>query len=197
MTAARPPKIAAVILAAGSSIRFGAKNKLLEDIDGAPMVARVAALAVGSGASPIIAVTGFEAQRVAAPLRALGIDIMHNPRFGEGLSGSLRAGLGALSEQIDGALILLGDMPLIEPKVLDQLISAFAADRDAICVPVHEGRRGNPVLWGRRFFPEMMALSGDRGAKTLMEMHAERVVEVAVHSGSIFTDFDDEADFHR
>lgn len=199
MTADRPaPKVAAIILAAGRSSRFGQRNKLLEEIDGAPMVARVAALALGSGARPVIAVTGFETQRVVKPLRGLGVDIMHNPHFGEGLSTSLHAGLSAVPADIDGALILLGDMPGVGPEVLDALLVAFAANGPhSICVPVRDGRRGNPVLWGRNYFPEMMALSGDRGAKPLMGRHAGQIIEVEVATDTIFEDFDVAADFER
>jgi molybdenum cofactor cytidylyltransferase len=191
-----PPKVAAIVLAAGRSSRFGQGNKLLEEIDGAPMIARVAALAVASGAYPVIAVTGFDAQRVAKPLRGLGVDIMHNPAFGEGLSSSLRAGLGAVPAESDGAIVLLGDMPRVQLSVVEALLLAFAAHgRDAICVPVRGGRRGNPVVWGRGYFPEMMALSGDRGAKTLIDSHPDSVIEVEVGTDTIFEDFDVLSDF--
>jgi molybdenum cofactor cytidylyltransferase len=192
------PKVAAIVLAAGSSSRFGARNKLIEEIDGAPMVVRVAALALASGASPVIAVTGFEAQRVAAPLRALGVRIVHNPLFGEGLSASLRAGLGAVPADCDGALVLLGDMPRVELSVVEALLSAFAAHGpDAICVPARNGRRGNPLLWGRSHFPEMEALTGDRGAKQLLDRHAGNIVEVEVATDTIFEDFDLASDLGR
>ncbi len=191
------PKVAAIILAAGSSSRFG-RNKLLEEIDGAPMVSRVAALAVRSGASPVVAVTGFEAPRVRAALHQPGVKIVHNPGFAGGLSTSLCAGLAALPAGVAGALILLGDMPRLAPSVLDALLACFAANgAKAICVPVHHGCRGNPMLWPRAYFPEMMSLSGDRGAKSLMQRHADRVVEVAVGTNSIFEDFDCAADFER
>jgi molybdenum cofactor cytidylyltransferase len=195
---APPPKVAAIVLAAGSSSRFGSRNKLIEKIDGAPMVVRVVALALASGASPVIAVTGFEAQRVAAPLRGLGVRIVHNPLFGEGLSASLRAGLGAVPADCDGALVLLGDMPRVELSVVEALLSVFAAHGpEAICVPVRNGRLGNPLLWGRSHFPEMMALAGDRGAKALLERHAANVVEVEVATDSVFEDFDLASDFAR
>ena len=85
----------------------------------------------------------------------------------------------------DGALILLGDMPKVDAPVLRALMAAFTG-ADAICVPVHQGRRGNPILWGKSYFAEMMGLSGDRGAKPLLARHAERVIEVAVASDGYF-----------
>jgi molybdenum cofactor cytidylyltransferase len=190
--------VAAIILAAGRSTRFGEANKLLGEIDGEPMVARVAALALASRARPVIVVTGFEAERVGAALDGLDTAIVHNPDYAQGMSTSLRAGLCALPAEADGALILLADMPRVDPSVLDALLAAFAANgAESICVPVHDDRRGNPVLWGRAHFAKMMQLSGDRGAKELMRLHPGNVVEVAVETNSIFEDVDLAADLDR
>ena len=191
-------KVAAIVLAAGRSSRMAPRNKLLELVEGKPIVARVAEAALGSGARPVIVVTGFEASRVAAALGDLEVTIVQNPAHAEGLSTSLRTGLQALPADSDGALILLGDMPEIESSNLEALMAAFAADqRQAICVPVRHGRRGNPVLWGAAYFAEMMSLSGDMGAKQLMARHQERVTEVAVASDGIFADVDTLSDLAR
>ena len=141
-------------------------------------------------------VTGFEAARVAEALSDLNVVVVHNPAFAEGLSGSLRTGLEALPADCDGALILLGDMPKIDSGVLTALIAAFAA-RDAICVPVHRGKRGNPILWGAAHFAEMMSLTGDAGAKRLLPRHEARVREVPVASSGIFADVDTPSDLAR
>jgi molybdenum cofactor cytidylyltransferase len=191
-------KVAAIVLAAGRSVRFGEANKLLAEIGGKPMVARAAALALASRARPVIVVTGFEAERVATALKDLGVEIAHNPDFAQGIGTSLRAGLRAVPRASDGALILLGDMPRVDASVLDALLAAFAANgAESICVPVHAGRRGNPVLWARAYFPEMMRLSGDRGAKQLMRLHPGKIVEVEVGTDSIFKDIDLAADLDR
>ena len=140
----------------------------------------------------------FEAGRIAEALRGLDLTCVHNPVFTAGLSTSLRAGLAALPADCDGALILLGDMPFVEAGDLEALIAAFAAgDRNSICVPVRHGRMGNPVLWGRAYFPEMMRLSGDGGAKRLLEVHRARVIEVEASSDGIFADVDTPSDFAR
>ena len=120
--------VAAIILAAGRSTRFGEANKLLEEIGGEPMVARVAALALASRTRPVIVVTGFEAERISAALDGLDTAIVHNPDYAQGMSTSLRAGLRALPAEADGALILLADMPRIDPSVFDALLAAFAAN---------------------------------------------------------------------
>jgi molybdenum cofactor cytidylyltransferase len=151
-----------------------------------------------SGAHPVVVVTGHEAERVAEALHALPVKLVHNPNFGEGLSTSLRAGLAALPSDADGALILLGDMPFIEAGDLKALIAALSAKgSQAICVPVCDGRRGNPVLWGAAYFPAMTQLSGDAGAKRLIGEHEAYVVEVPVSSNAIFTDLDTLEDLAR
>jgi molybdenum cofactor cytidylyltransferase len=191
-------KVAAIVLGAGRSSRMAPRNKLLELVEGKPIVARVAEAALGSGARPVIVVTGFEASRVAAALGDLKVTIVHNPAHAEGLSISLKTGLQALPADSDGALILLGDMPEIESSDLEALMAAFAADqRQAICVPVRHGRRGNPVLWGAAYFAEMMSLGGDMGAKQLMARHQERMTEVVVASDGIFADVDTLSDLAR
>jgi molybdenum cofactor cytidylyltransferase len=188
--------IAAIVLAAGRSSRMG-RNKLLGLIDGKPMVARIAETALASGAvCPIIVVTGFEAHRIAAALQGLDVTIVNNPAFEQGLSTSLQAGLAALPPDCEGALILLGDMPQIEPSDITALISA-AKDREAICVPVNNGKMGNPILWGATYFPEMMQLTGDTGAKQLLAKHPQCIVEVPIASDRIFTDIDTPSDLAR
>jgi molybdenum cofactor cytidylyltransferase len=189
--------IAAIVLAAGRSSRMGPRNKLLEVVGGKPMVARIAEMALASGAvCPIIVVTGFEAHRVADALHGIDVIIVDNPDFEQGLSTSLRAGLIALPPDCDGALVLLGDMPRIEPSDIAALMTA-AKDREAICVPVNNGRVGNPILWGAAYFAEMMQLTGDAGAKQLLAKHPQSIVEVPIASDRIFTDIDMPADLAR
>jgi len=189
-------RIAAIVLAAGRSSRMAPRNKLLEPVEGRPMVAHVAGVALESGADPVIVVMGFDAQRIEEALGDLKLTLVHNPDFAAGLSTSLRAGVKALPATVAGALICLGDMPKIDPAVLLALMAAFTGVT-AICVPMHQGRRGNPVLWGKRYFTEIIGLSGDRGAKSLIARHAEHVVEVEVGTASIFEDIDAAADLAR
>jgi molybdenum cofactor cytidylyltransferase len=184
------PRIAALLLAAGQSSRMGS-NKLLAEVDGRPMVARVAQRLLSSHARPIVAVLGNEAPRVDAALGKLPVERVRNPAFAEGLSTSLKAGLAALPEDIDGVLICLGDMPLVAGRDLDRLIAAFdPLEGRAIVVPMRRGKRGNPVLWAKRFIPEMAELAGDVGAKHLIGEHAELVCEVEMDSDGVLVDID-------
>ena len=192
----RALKVAAVVLAAGRSSRMAPRNKLLEFIEGKPLIAQTVSAALDSGAGLVIVVTGFEAERVEEALRGLKVKVVHNADHAQGLSTSLRTGLGALPRNSDGALILLGDMPKIGSEDLDALLAAFKC-RETICVPMRDGRRGNPVLWGAHYFPEIMRLVGDRGAKPLMAKYPEHVIEVHIDSEGIFSDIDTPLDLVR
>ena len=184
------PRIAALLLAAGQSSRMGS-NKLLAEVDGRPMVARVAQRLLSSHARPIVAVLGNEAARVDTALGKLPVERVRNPAFAEGLSSSLKAGLAALPEDIDGVLVCLGDMPLVTGRDLDRLIAAFnPLEGRAIVVPMRRDKRGNPVLWAKRFIPEMAELAGDVGAKHLIGEHAELVCEVEMDSDGVLVDID-------
>jgi molybdenum cofactor cytidylyltransferase len=192
----RALKVAAVVLAAGRSSRMAPRNKLLEFIEGKPLIAQTVSAALDSGAGLVIVVTGFEAERVEEALRGLKVKVVHNADHAQGLSTSLRTGLGALPRNSDGALILLGDMPKIGSEDLDALLAAFKC-RETICVPMRDGRRGNPVLWGAHYFPEIMRLVGDKGAKPLMAKYPEHVIEVHIDSEGIFSDIDTPLDLVR
>ena len=184
------PRIAALLLAAGQSRRMGS-NKLLEEIDGRPMVVRTAQRLLSSRARPIVAVLGNQAEAVDAALGRLPVERVGNPSYAEGLSTSLKRGLAALPPGIDGVIVCLGDMPLVAGRDLDRLIAAFnPLEGRAIVVPTRRGKRGNPVLWARRFFPEMTELAGDVGAKHLIGEHAELVAEVEMDSDSVLVDID-------
>jgi molybdenum cofactor cytidylyltransferase len=186
----KAPNVAALVLAAGRSSRMGATNKLLATVAGTPMVRRVAETALASSASPVIVVTGHQAEAVEAALAGLDVTTVHNPDFASGLAGSLKTGLAALPPDADAFIVCLADMPLIEPAHIDSLIAAFDLETRPICVPVHAGRRGNPVLWARRYIPDMLALTGDEGARRLLDTHAEAIAEVPINSDTIFADFD-------
>ena len=183
--------IAAIILAAGRSTRMGGPNKLLAELGGKPLVRIVTEQALASKASNVIVVTGHQAEQVEKALQGLKVKFVRNPHFADGLAGSVRAGISAVSENADGAVICLGDMPLIDAHLIDRLIEAFAPDRgNLIAVPVGDGRRGNPVLWSRRFFNELMTLDGDIGARHLIARHSEAVAEVPVDGHGAFLDID-------
>ncbi|TCT04647.1 NTP transferase domain-containing protein [Aquabacter spiritensis] len=185
------PQIAAVVLAAGRGTRMGGPNKLLAEIGGRPVVRRVAEAALASRAEPVIVVTGHEGAEVVRALGGLDVIPIANPNYAQGLATSLAAGIAAVPEGAAGALVMLGDMPLLEAETIDRLIAAFSpVEGRLIVVPVAGGRRGNPVLWSRRFFAALSALEGDIGARALIAAHAEAVFEVEVAGEGTHLDVD-------
>jgi molybdenum cofactor cytidylyltransferase len=184
-------QVTAIILAAGRSTRMGGPNKLLAELRGKPLVRIVAEQALASKAKGVIVVTGHQAELVEKALEGLNLKLVRNPDFSEGLASSVKAGIAAVAGDADGAVICLGDMPMISAQFIDHLIEAFAPDRgNLIAVPVSAGRRGNPVLWSRRFFNELMTLDGDIGARHLIAKHNEAVAEVPVEGDAAFLDID-------
>lgn len=189
-TPRRAARIASVVLAAGRSVRMG-QNKLVEDLHGQPIVRHVVRSVLGSGARPVIVVTGHEAERVATALRDLPVTLVHNPDYASGLGSSLRTGLSAMPADVDGVLVALGDMPMIEPEHINRLVSAFSPKEGrAIVVPAHEGKRGNPVLWAAEFIPAMRQAEGDTGARHLFREHSERLVEIELGTDAVLVDVD-------
>jgi molybdenum cofactor cytidylyltransferase len=184
-------RVAAIVLAAGRSTRMGGPNKLLAEIGGKPLVRIAVQEALGSRARPVIVVTGHQHERVDAALKGLPVTIVHNPDFADGLSTSLKAGIAAVPSDADGAIVCLGDMPQVDAALIDRLIAAFDPERGAlVVVPTIEGKRGNPVVWSRRFFSALATLDGDVGARHLIANYPEAVSEVAFSDRAALVDVD-------
>jgi len=184
-------RVAAVVLAAGRSTRMGAINKLIAEIGGKPLVRIAAEQALASRASPIIVVTGHQRERVEAALEGLPVRIVHNPDYAEGLGTSLKAGIAAVPAEADGAIVCLGDMPQVTSPLIDKLLAAFDPERGAlVVVPSIGGRRGNTVVWSRRFFHDLMQIQGDIGARHLIGAYTEAVIEVPVAGDAALIDVD-------
>ena len=167
-------RVGAIVLAAGRSSRFraaggSATTKLVEKLGGRQIVRMAAEAALASSARPVIVVTGHARTSVEAALAGLDVETAYNPEFASGLASSLKAGLSAMPRDVAGALVLLGDMPWIEARLIDALIAGFLASPPALAAPSHEGRRGNPVLLGRGLFEAAMRLEGDAGARRLID----------------------------
>jgi molybdenum cofactor cytidylyltransferase len=184
-------RIAAIVLAAGRSTRMGAVNKLIAEIGGKPLVRIAVEQALASRASEVIVVTGHERERVEAALNGLPVKLVQNLDYADGLGTSLKAGIAAVPDDADGAIICLGDMPQVSSALIDKLIAAFDPERGAlVVVPSIDGRRGNPVVWSRRFFRDLTAIAGDIGARHLIGAYADAVVEVPVADDAALTDVD-------
>lgn len=186
-------EVAALVLAAGLSRRFGPANKLLQPFgaDGAPIILHCVRAACASQARPVIVVLGHDAAAVRAALPGQDVQFVTAADYAQGLAASLRAGISALPASAGAALVLLGDMPLITPALLNSLISAHdPAAAQGIVVPLAGGKRGNPVLWDRRYFAALAALSGDRGGRGLLGQFADDVLELELGDAALLTDID-------
>ena len=204
-TAPGSGRIAAFVLAAGRSSRFEGGHKLLADTGGVPLIAGIMAEISQSDAANIVLVTAPDGEPIVA---AAGPGRWHNVVNGaahEGLASSIQAGLRALEAEATsgpgepayaGVLIVLADMPGVTAKLVNALIALGAAhDDNAIVFPAgSDGRQGHPVLWPRALFPELMKLSGDQGAKALLQTHRDRVVTLAVTDAAAFLDIDTQQD---
>ncbi len=186
------PVFDALVLAAGRSQRMAPHNKLLlTDDAGTTLIARTVDQVLTSRARRVHVVVGHQEAAVRAALAGRDVTFVQAPDYADGLSASLRAGIAALPPDSDAALVCLGDMPLVSTAEIDRLFDHFAPDEGrAIILPTRHGKRGNPVLWARRFYPQITAVTGDVGARHLIAEHAESVVEVEMETDAVLRDFD-------
>jgi molybdenum cofactor cytidylyltransferase len=190
--------IVAVVLAAGASRRMGQANKLTVPIDGTPMVARVVDALRQSGIRKTFVVTGHAPEAIRDALVDREVELVHNPDHEEGMGSSVRTGVSAIGDEVDGVLIALGDMPWVSAEVIGRLVDAFSAGGDlSIYIPMFGRKRGNPVLWSSRHFPELRQLSGDVGGKALFHTHAAAICYVDVESASVNIDVDTPEALHQ
>jgi molybdenum cofactor cytidylyltransferase len=186
------PVIAAVVLGAGRSRRMAPHNKLLvTDKAGKPMIARVIDNVLSSNARPILVVTGHQAEQVEHALGGRPVRYVHAQDYAEGLSASLKAGIAAVPPECAAALVCLGDMPLVTGRMIDRLLSKYSPEEGRLIVlPTFRGKQGNPMLWDRRYFAEILAISGDSGARFLVGKHTEFVCQVEMADDAVLRDFD-------
>jgi molybdenum cofactor cytidylyltransferase len=156
-------------------------HKLLLPYKGRPIVNWALAAACASQADPVIVVLGHEAERVEAALSAERRHLaIPNPNYAEGMSTSLRMGLAAAPKEVDGAIILLGDQPLITTEIVNTMIAESAREPHAIIAASYQGRRGNPVIFPRAYFAELETITGDEGGRSVLARHPGQVRLVAI-----------------
>jgi len=184
------PTVAAVILAAGGSSRFGAPKQLLP-WQGRPLIAHVADMAWMAGLSPVVVVVGAEAEQVTPALAGREVQVLRNYRWQEGMSTSLSLGVAALPSSVGAAVFLPVDQPLVDARFLRSLVTYWQQHNAGIVVPVgREERRGTPVLFARRFFAELAQLSGDIGGRALFAQYPDDLVTMPVADPDMLTDVD-------
>ncbi|GAB4528145.1 MAG: molybdenum cofactor cytidylyltransferase [Anaerolineae bacterium] len=189
-------RVGAVILAAGASTRFGRPKQLLPWW-GDTLLGHVTDVVLASGADPVVLVLGHQADACRAALGQRPVRVLVNPDWAEGQSTSVRAGLSALPANVSAALFLLADQPGITPAVIDALIQHHQATLAPVVWPEYQGRRGNPVLFDRVTFPDLMRLTGDTGGRPVLESYAMHAVRVPVSTPGILFDIDTPDDYTR
>ena len=189
-------RVATVILAAGASTRFGQPKQLL-DWGGVPLLAHVADVALAAGLTPVIVVLGCQAEAIRPALGTRPVQTVMNWRWEEGLSTSVRAGLAALPPETGAAIFLQCDQPLITPDLLQALVARLEETGAPIVHPAHAGRPGTPVLFARLLFPELAAVSGDEGGRSLIARHAQDVATIEIDDPDVLADMDTPSDYER
>lgn len=189
----RPASSFAIILiAAGASRRFGDDDKLQADLAGKPVFLHALDAYAALPASRYIAVTRPNS-KCADICAAAGVEIVENRRAENGMGSSIAAGMAALPDTVDFALIALADMPFVQTATVSDLMAKADSVSDII-VPTKDGRRGHPVLFGRAHFSALAALAGDTGGRHIIDAHAGSVTEIAVNDPGIHRDIDTPAD---
>lgn len=187
--------VTAIVLAAGESTRMGRPKQLLP-FGGVTMLERVVENILEAGLDEVIVVLGHRAGEIAPRLAGKPVAIVTNPDYRQGMGTSLRCGLGRASRTAAAYMIVLGDQPLISPEIVSRLLEEFARS-PGIVTPVHKGRRGHPVIFPADYRAELEAVTGDAGARTVVEAHPEAVRYVAVDSPAVVTGIDTETDYRR
>ena len=187
-------RIAAAILAAGTSSRLGTPKQLLE-LGGRPVLAHTLAAVQQTSLDPVLVVLGHEQDLIEQRIDLSQTTVVENPEFASGQSSSVRAALRSLSNDIDAVVFVLGDQPLVDPDVIEALADARKTERALIAQPRYAEGRGNPVLIGRELFEELSEITGDMGARPLLEHHRDQIALIDVSDKHRPGDVDTLADY--
>ena len=190
--------VSAIVLAAGMSRRMGRPKQLLPWTADLTILEHIIMQLLLARVSHITVVTGHCAAETGRLARKYAVNVVHNPHHAtEEMLSSLQAGLASLPPHIGGALVLLGDQPRITPRVINQVLSGWAEGRGRIVAPVHQGRRGHPVLFERRFWQEIMELPAGASPRELLGRNREELALVEVASDCVLRDVDTPDDYRR
>ena len=188
-------QFSALILGAGLSRRFGPTNKLLQNYEGKPMICHVVDEIKKLNLNQIIIVLGHQAEEVRQTLQDEPFTLVENLAFKEGMGTSIARGAQALDQKSDGVFICPGDMPLIKSEQFIKLAENFSPNQ--ICVPIHEGQRGHPVLFANSYFPALKQCKGDQGARTVLQANKDNIQFIEIGSNAIHYDIDEQKDIKR
>jgi molybdenum cofactor cytidylyltransferase len=190
--------LSAIILAAGKSVRTSPTNKLLLPFRRKDIIRIVADGIMSINFKDVLVVTGFEEDRIRTALQGYPVRFIHNADFDEGMGVSIRTGVTHSRPETDGYMIVLGDMPWIDRTVLKIMIQSFYTNPDsAVVVPVYKSRRGNPVIFSRKYRDNLSKLSGDSGARSVIQEFENQVIEVPAKNERLLMDIDTVKDYEN
>jgi molybdenum cofactor cytidylyltransferase len=190
-------KTAGIILAGGSSTRFGRPKQLLE-LKGKYLLEYALNAALESRLDDLVLVLGHSHQsileKLGAYVRHPRLQVVVNHRYNEGQSRSLQAGLLEIRQTYPSAMFLLGDQPMLNSETINHMLDSFLYSDKDICVPVYKGKRGNPTIFNQVMYDQLMAIEGDIGARDIIEANPERVLHVELGDPLCFFDIDTRKD---
>ena len=193
--------ISAVILAAGESRRMGKQNKLLLPVGDEALLVKLVKSVCASDVGQVLVVIGHEAEKIRQELNDSTLSFILNPNFSKGMTTSIKSGIKEVSQNSDGFLICLADMPFINSSEINKLIHTFVQNRmkekKLIVVPVFQGQRGNPVLFSTEFRNDILDHKKESGCKGVLTNNSESVMEIQMDNDNILLDVDTLEDFQR
>ena len=186
--------ISAILLAAGQSKRMVGENKLTKKIKGIPLIKRSVQNILASSINELIVVLGHQREIVKKLIdKNEKIKFIFNKEYESGMAASIKTGLNNLSEKTEAFFICLGDMPMVNRGVYNQLIKS--RNSKEIIVPVHKGQQGNPVLFSKTMKEKIMVITGDVGAKKILELNKDKILNLKINDQSVTKSFNTQDDF--
>ena len=188
-------KICNIILAAGKSKRMNKKNKLLSKIKNSNLISKVVSASTNSNSAETIVVVGHQRELLEDNLKRFNVKLIFNKQYNQGMSSSIKMGISSLPEDCDAVIIMLGDMPDISTKLLNSMIDSFNPElKKYIIVPTYKNKLGNPALISRMFFPDILKLKGDYGAKSIIKQNMNIVSKLPQRTAATLLDIDNHSE---
>ena len=186
--------ISAILLTAGQSKRMNGENKLTKEIQGTPLIKHSVKNILASSIDELIIVLGHQKETIEKLInKNEKIKFVFNKDFESGIASSIKTGLNNLSEKTEAFFICLGDMPMVNPNIYNQLIKSI--NKREIIVPTYKGQQGNPVLFAKSMKEKIINISGDVGAKKILEQYDEKIFRLPIDNKTIISDFNTQDSF--
>ena len=186
--------VSAILLAAGQSKRMNGENKLTKEIQGIPLIKHSVKNILSSSVEELIVVLGHQKETIEKLInKNEKIKFVFNKDFESGIASSIKTGLNILSEKTEAFFICLGDMPMVNLNIYNQLIKSI--NKKEIIVPTYKGQQGNPVLFAKSMREKIINISGDVGAKKILELNKDKILNLEINDQCVTKDFNTQDSF--